>query len=78
MNTAAIPSGTAATRPIQPTLVPSMGEGFLRRAARSLATALAARRVAEPIDAAVLHERHREAERLREANFRTVAVSRLI
>jgi hypothetical protein len=73
MNTAVIAPGTAS-RPIRPS---TLAERFLRRAGLAFAWSRTARRPQSREELAVLHERRREAERLREENFRDITLARL-
>ena len=73
MNTAVIAPGTAS-RPIRPS---TLAERFLRRAGLALAWTRTRSPRYSRDELAVLHERRREAERLREENFRSVTLARL-
>ena len=74
MNTALITPGTAASRPIRPS---TLAERLLRRAGLALAWSRTAGRRYSHDELAVLHERRREAARLREQNFRDVTFARV-
>jgi hypothetical protein len=73
MNTAVIAPGTAS-RPIRPS---TLAERFLRRAGLAFARSRTAGPRHSRDELAVLHERRREAERLREENFRDITLARL-
>ena len=73
MNTAVIASGTVS-RPIRPS---TLAERLLRRAGLALAWSRTMPPRHSRDELAVLHERRREAARLREDNFRNVTLARL-
>ena len=73
MNTAVIAAGAVPSRPVPHSTLP---ERFLRRARLALAWSRPARRPQSRDELAVLHERRRDAERLREDNFRNVTLAR--
>ena len=75
MNTALIAPGTVPRR--RPIRISALAERFLRRARLALASGRTAAQPLSSHELAVLHERRREAARLREENFRGVTFARL-
>lgn len=75
MNTALVAPGAAPTRP--GTRHSTLAERLVRRAGLALGWSRTTRRSLSRDEIADLHERRLEAERLREANFRNVAVVHL-
>ena len=75
MNTALIASGAAPSRlGTRPSM---LAHRLVRRAALVLGWSRTTRHSLSRDELVVLHERRREAERLRDANFRSVAFARL-
>ncbi|HKH07366.1 MAG TPA: hypothetical protein VKA62_00350 [Agromyces sp.] len=75
MNTALIAAGAEPSR--RPIRISALAELLLRRARLALASGRTARQRLSRDELAVLHERRREAARLREENFRGVTFARL-
>jgi hypothetical protein len=74
MNTALIATGAVPSRTFPR---PTLAARFLHRARRALASSRTMRRHYSRDELAMLNERRREAERLREENFHNVALARL-
>ncbi|HZW41009.1 MAG TPA: hypothetical protein VFE99_01805 [Agromyces sp.] len=75
MNTAVISPGAAPSR--RTIRISALAERFLRRARLALVSSRTAPQPLSRDEIAVLHERRREAARLREENFRGVTFARL-
>ena len=75
MNTALIAPGTVPSR--RPIRISALAELLLRRVRLALASGRPARQPLSHDELAVLHERRREAARVREENFRGVTFARL-
>lgn len=75
MNTALIAPGAAPSRP--GTRHSTLAERLIRRAGLVLGWSRTTRHSLSRDELVVLHERRREAERLREADFRNVTFARL-